>query len=390
MIDELQRDFAVSGTALGLLSGAYFYTYAAVQVPVGMLIDRFGARRLLSLAMLVCVFASAWMAVSASLQSASLARALIGAAVAFGFVGTLSIIARFFPANHFALMAGILQSAGMLGAVLGQAPLRLMVEQLEWRGTLWVLSLVAFILAALLWTCLPRHNNQPNGSKSPVSNPFRGLGDVIKRRQNWLGAGLGFGLASTMLAFAGLWAVPWLEQVYGYTTASAAFLASLNFIGVAVGSPLLGWWSDRLGKRKPVLLTGAVAGFSCTLALVYGGPWSTPILATLIFTSGLAAAAIPLTFATMRELNPHAQAGTALGLTNMFVVGSGAILQPLIGALLDQRSPLLSDSTKTAFQASDFQWAFYALLAANGLALICTLLIRESNCKNLTEHEQLV
>lgn len=387
MIDELMTGLAVGGAALGLLSGAYFYAYASMQIPVGMLIDRFGPRHLLSLAMLVCVFASAWMAVSETLLSAGFARALIGAAVAFGFVGTLAIIARFFPPHRFALMVGLVQSAGMLGAVLGQAPLRLLVEQLSWRGSLWTLAGVALVLSIVLWIFLPSHEaSKPHPAKKSKSKSS--LRAVVSRRQNWLGAGLGFGLAATMLAFTGLWAVPWLEQVYGMSTAAAASLASLNFIGNAFGSPLLGWWSDRIGKRKPVLIFGALSGLITTILIIYGGLWSTPVLAVLIFCSGLAPATIPTTFACVRELNAPFVAGTALGLINMFVVGSGAVLQPMIGKLLDAQSSAQESTDVMTYTDSSYSFAFSTLVIANAIALLCALWIRESNCENATSSSE--
>ncbi len=384
IIDELVSDLAVGGAALGLLSGAYFYAYASMQIPVGMLIDRYGPRRLLSLAMLVCVIASAWMASSESLYGAVFARALIGAAVAFGFVGTLAIVARYFAPGRFALMGGVLQSAGMLGAVLGQAPLRLLVEQFGWRGTLWGLAAFAAVLAVLLWCFLPAGHQQIKPSVDEPRPSVRGdLRKVFAKRQNWYGAGLGFGLAAPMLAFSGLWAVPWLEQTYGFTTATAASLASLNFVGNAVGAPLLGWWSDHIARRKPVLIFGAFTGLICTLLTIYVEHWTKAELALLFFASGLAAAAIPTTFAALRELNPPAVAGTTLGLVNMFVVGSGAVLQPLIGTLLDSAAEPSVSST-IAYSASNYNTAFVTIVLANAVAFACALSIRESNCQNTT------
>ncbi len=382
MTAELARDLAAGGAALGLLSGAYFYAYASMQIPVGLLVDRYGPRRLLSLAMLVCACGSAWMASSDTLHSALLARGLIGAAVAFGFVGTLAIIARYFPPRRFALLAGLVQSAGMLGAVLGQAPLRLLVEHMAWRGTLWALAAVAALLAAVLWLYLPAQAVKTT-TLEHKNSALSSLKDVLAIRDNWLAAGLGFGLAASMLAFAGLWAVPWLEQVYALSTAKAASIASLTFIGNAVGSPLAGWWSDRMGRRKPVLLLGAVAGLVGTSATVYGSQWSVLSLQVLFFVSGFAAAVIPTAFAAVRELNEPRVAGTTLGLVNMFVVGSAAVLQPLVGILLDNSTE--STAVTATYSAANYHWALSTVVLANALALLCALLIKESNCQNATK-----
>ena len=382
MIDGFAADLAISGAALGVLSGAYFYAYAAMQVPVGLLIDRHGPRKLLSAAMLVCVAGSAWMAASESLTSAAFARALIGAAVAFGFVGTLSIIARFFPSARFALLAGVLQSAGMMGAILGQAPLRLLVEQLGWRGTLSALAAFALALAIVLWLFLPSHQTAQASTDKEAKQSSVKL--VLLKGQNWICAGLGFGLASTMLAFAALWAVPWLQLSYNLDTKTAASLASLNFLGNALTAPLFAWWSDRMGRRKPVLLIGASCTLIATTLIIYIDHWSTYSLAVLFFCTGFAPAVIPTAFAAARELNTSKVSGTALGLVNMFVVGSGALLQPLIGALLDMGATSREPSNSLVHAIADYDWAFTTLVLANALAVVCALLLRETNCRNAT------
>lgn len=143
MTVELMRDFAVGGAALGSLSAFYFYAYASIQLPVGMLTDHFGPRKLMSFAAALCALASLGFALSDSVLTASIGRALIGGTVAFGFVGTLAIAGYWFKPTQYALLAGLLQTMGMSGAIFGQAPLRQMVESIGWRDTINLLALVA-------------------------------------------------------------------------------------------------------------------------------------------------------------------------------------------------------------------------------------------------------
>ena len=145
MTVELMRDFAVGGAALGTLSGWYFYAYAGIQLPVGMLNDRFGPRKLMSAALAVCALGSVGFALSDSLFAASLFRALIGASVAFAFVGTLTIAGYWFAPARFAMLAGAVQTAGMCGAMLGQAPLRHAVEAFGWRAAMLVMGAAALL-----------------------------------------------------------------------------------------------------------------------------------------------------------------------------------------------------------------------------------------------------
>jgi MFS family permease len=143
MTNELMRDFNVGGAALGSLSAFYFYAYASIQLPVGILTDRFGPRKLMSFAAALCAIASIVFAFSDSLLLAAISRALIGATVAFGFVGTLAIVGYWFKPAQFATLAGVVQAVGMCGAIFGQAPLRLVVEQTGWRGMMGALAVGA-------------------------------------------------------------------------------------------------------------------------------------------------------------------------------------------------------------------------------------------------------
>src|SRR5210317_596292 len=145
MTDELMRDFAVGGAALGSLSAFYFYAYASIQLPVGMLTDHFGPRKLMSFAAGLCALASVAFALSDSLLAASIGRALIGATVAFAFVGTLAIAGYWFRPQQYALLAGLLQTVGMTGGIFGQAPLRQLVEAIGWRSSIHVLAVVALV-----------------------------------------------------------------------------------------------------------------------------------------------------------------------------------------------------------------------------------------------------
>jgi MFS family permease len=213
MTGELMRDLNANGAAIGALSSMYFYTYAALQIPVGVLIDRYGPRKLLALSAVVSAVASLGFAISPTVFAASVSRAFIGASVAFAFVGTLSIATTFFKPARFAMLAGILLAVGMAGAMVGQAPLRLLVESAGWRGSYYVLAVWAVLMSVLAWLIVPR---RPEAAKAHDSSDRPMVAwPVFSNAQTWLCGGIGFGLTAVMLAFGGLWSVPWLMTVYG-------------------------------------------------------------------------------------------------------------------------------------------------------------------------------
>ncbi len=381
MTTELMRDFTVGGTALGMLSAMYFYTYAALQLPVGVLVDRFGPRKLMSAAALLCALATLGFAMSDSLLMASLNRALIGGSVAFAFVGTLTITATFFQPARFAMLTGIVLAVGMAGAIFGQAPLRLLVESAGWRQTFIMMAISAVILGFLLYLLVPGRPDK-NAAQSTISTSvFHGLKSVIFNLQSWLNAGIGFGMSATMLSFAGLWAVPWLTTTRDLSSAQAGAITSMMFTGWLIGSPVVGWLSDFLGRRKPVLVYGSIVCLLTLIIIVYGGVQSTVTLSVLFLVNGLGACSVVVTFGLVKEWNAPSNHATAMGMNNMCIVGSGAVLQPMIGWFLDVRWQGNTEAGARSYSVATYEFAFTLLIASVLMALVCAIFVKESYCQ---------
>ena len=387
MTAELMREFSVGATALGSLSAFYFYTYASIQLPVGMLTDRFGPRKLMSAAAGLCAFASIGFALSDSIVTASICRVLTGGTFAFAFVGTLSIAGYFFKSSRYTLLAGLLQSVGMCGAIFGQAPLRHLVESLGWRGTMTALAGVAVLLSILLFVLVPRRSaeqltatNQAGSSQTNATKKklLDGLKSVSSNSQTWICAIIGFGLAATMLGFGALWSVPWLTAVHGYSTVQAGGIASMIFVGWAVFSPLVGWLSDKIGRRNPVMMLGALLCFVSFATLIFYTPSATSMIMGLIFLTGAGGCTMTAGFSSVRELNRPEFSSTALGLMNMFIVGAGAVVQPLIGWLLDKNWDGSLMEGVRVYSDQAFTSALTSLLVVTSLAFIGTLFLKET------------
>jgi MFS family permease len=382
MTDELMREFAVGGAALGSLSAFYFYTYASIQLPVGMLTDRFGPRKLMSFTAALCALASIAFALSDSLLMASIGRALIGGTVAFAFVGTLAIAGYWFRPAQYAMLAGLLQTAGMSGGIFGQAPLRQLVETIGWRSSMNVLAVVALALAILLFFLVPKRSGEQK-QHGPQPGIMQGLRAVTVNPQTWICSVIGFGMASSMLALGGLWGVPWLNSIHGYSKTEAAGITSMIFVGWAIFSPLFGWLSDRIGRRNIIQKTGAVIVLIALSALIYATPQNTGLLMLLMFVIGAGGSSMTVCFGSVRELNDINYSSTSLGLMNMCIVGSGAVMQPLIGWLLDLGwGGQLLDGARI-YSADGYTWAFVSLLATNLAALVAGFFLRETWCRQL-------
>ncbi|OED44239.1 hypothetical protein AB833_01915 [Chromatiales bacterium (ex Bugula neritina AB1)] len=331
MVDELMREFHVSALVLGNLSAIYFYVYAAVQIPVGVMMDRIGPRVLMALACVLCGVGCFLFAAAEDIWLAYFGRFLIGLGSAFTWVGVLTIIATSLPAKNFAGFTGGGQLAGTTGAILGQAPLALGIEYFGWRSSLYGLGMFGIALAAGLWATV-----QPRVRDTVVAVPLRqSLKVAAGNPQTWWLALVGMSLTGPVLAFAGLWGVPWFAAVRGVPRSEAAPLLSLVFVGWLLGAPLMGWLSDKIQRRVPLLIAGTLISSTTIASVLYLPSLNLTVVAVLLFISGIGGAVMILTFAAGRDHNPEYARGAALGIINTCVVASGALLQPLIGALLD-------------------------------------------------------
>lgn len=384
MVDELMRDFAVGAAVLGNLSAFYFYAYAGLQIPVGVLMDRVGPRRLTTVAALLCVAGSAVFAVADGAAMASVGRMLIGVGAAFSWVGVLTVITQWFPPHRFALLGGLGQAMAMGGAILGQAPLAAVVGGFGWRTALWGLAALAVVFAGALWLII---RDRPHESADSL-----GVGAAVRRvagnPQVWLNALFGLTMTGPMLAFAGLWGVPWLMTVHGLERATSAATLSLMFLGWAIGAPLLGWLSDFWRRRKPVMVAGAsLAGI--TLAGIFYLPGlSMTVMSALILLHGFFASCMVLSFACGRENNPPELSSSAYGFINTAVIGSGALFQPLIGVLLDRQWDGLLVAGSRVYSEAAYGLAFAVLPAGCMVGALAALIGRETHARPLAERDR--
>ncbi len=384
MVSDLMRDFGVSGAVLGNLSAFYFYSYAAVQIPVGIMADSWGPRRVMSVAALLCAVGSFMLATADTLTVAYAGRLLIGGGTGFFFVSTLKLASVWFEPRQFAFVSGLTMFVGLTGGVGGQAPLAAAVDFFGWRGTMMAGSAVALGLSLLIWMLVRDHPAQrtESGHKpTAVRQVLAGLAGALSRKQTWLLAFQGAFMSSSLLAFGSLWGVPYMMEVYGLSRPAAAGSASLMLIGWAVSAPAVGWISDRIGRRKSPIIVASIIALSSISLLVYGPPISLPIANALLFLNGAASSGMVICFAMARENNAAHTAGGAVAIVNMGVMMPGVILQPLIGWLLDRQWDGVTIEGARIYSESAYEVALLCLVAAGACSVVLSLLIRETYCR---------
>lgn len=384
MVDQLMAEFALGGALLGNLSAFYFYAYAGLQLPVGMLIDRFGPRVVLAVAAALCAGGSVLFSRADSIELAYLGRFLIGAGAAFTWVGALTLAARWFPARRFALLTGLTIVFGMLGAISGQGPAATLLGGVGWRAVLLGAGAVGLGFAALILLAVRNHPPKSNGGKqSPpaAKSIIAGLRVVVRNPQSWILAFCTGLISVPLLAFGALWGVPYMMQVYGVGRPEAAFSVSVMLVGMAIGGPAIGWISDRIGRRRRPLIIGIVLILTTLMAMFFIPGLPLDAFRVLLFVNGLGSGCFVVCYAAVRETNSSETAGTALGLVNMFTIGSGAASQPIVGLLLDLGWDGRMQGGARFYSPETYQNAFLVLPICAGIALLLSFFVRETWCK---------
>lgn len=264
MVTDLMREFAVGAAVMGNLSAIYLYAYAGLQMPVGLALDRWGPRRMLTVAAMIAAFGSALFALADGITLAYFGRLLVGVGCAVGFVGALKLATHWFPANRFAFVSGLTMLVAMLGAIAGQAPLAALVGEIGWRSSMLGAAALAALLALATWLVV---RDRPAGEAQnqhtdpdPVS--LRGsFVQVLAGRQNWIIALYGGAMTAPFLSYAGLWGVTHQMRLFDLDRIAAAGSNSLMLVGWAVGAPAGGWISDRLGRRRVPMTGAAILSF---------------------------------------------------------------------------------------------------------------------------------
>lgn len=383
MTDDLMRSFGLNAIGVSTLTAFFYYGYAPMQLPGGLLYDRFGPRLIISLAVFICTLGALLFCKANSYGVAALGRLLMGVGGAFSFVGVLIIASRWFPAKYFALIAGLLQLLGSVGAIAGQVPLAAVVARIGWRQTIFSVFLVGVVLMILVPLIV---RNYPKGVEVPEKKKLGhgelyNLKTIFKNKQTFVIALYSFFVWMPMIVFGALWGVDFLSERFGLSTQVGAQWMAVVWIGVAAGSPLFGLWSEKIKYRRFPLYASGMIGFLASVFLLFARMPEWAAL-TCLFFFGVGTSGQALSFAVVKDNNDNETVGTAMGFNNFAVVAGGALCQPLVGFLLHLGWQGEIVNGVHFYGVDDFQKAFIILPIS---FLVCAILarfaIKETYCK---------
>jgi sugar phosphate permease len=391
MTTELMHDFGITAGQLGQFSAFYFYAYIAMQIPTGVLVDSWGARRLLIAGSLASAAGMLLFGVTSSYALASLGRTIVGGATAVGWVVTLKLATHWFPRGRFAMLSGLGLMMGNVGALFAQVPLRLLVEHFGWRAVALGSAGCVLAIGAAAWSIVA---NDPAdvGLESYAPAELRrtdrltardlieGFRRIFGYRNTWLIFLAQGGFVGAVLSFTGLWGPPYLKQRYGLSATDASEVCSVMIVCWAIASPLAGHCSDLIGRRKPIYLGGAVVA-AIGWATLFLTPLPIAAFTMVAAVTSFACGAVVVAFAFAKESVPVRFLGTISGAVNVGNMLGPTILQPAIGRVLDARWSGAMSNHVRVYSAEAFQTAFMMIVAWSVLTCVLIALTKETGCR---------
>lgn len=389
--DDLVRDFQTTASITGLLGSVYFYCYALMQLPAGLLSDSLGPRKVVTFSLLIAALGSFIFGFAPNIHIAFLGRILVGLGVSMVFIPTMKILSQWFRIHEFALMSGILNAVGGAGVLIATWILALMAAKFGWRISFELIGCLTLVIVCLAWvvvrnrpadmrwpSIIESDHQKGKGVSSSEKIPLEsGMCSVFKEKFFWPVAVWFFFDCGIFFGFGGLWGGPYLIHVYGMEKSEAGAILSMIAWGMIVGSPLIGLISDKVLRSRKKVFISCTTILTCLFVFLNLYPGGLPLyrLYIIFFVFSVCSSAIVImAFTTIKELFPVEIAGTSVGAVNLFPFLGGAVFMPLMGRVLD----LYPKTDKGAYSFEAYSALLLILLAASVLALLCTFLMKET------------
>jgi sugar phosphate permease len=387
--NDLAIDFKTSASVLGMLGSIYFYCYAFMQIPAGLLSDSIGPRKIVTVFLLLASAGSICFGLAPTIAVAFVSRIMVGFGVAMVFIPTMKILSQWFRPQEFAMMAGILNAVGGAGVLAATWLLALMSARFGWRLSFELIGFLTFFIACLAWIIVsdrPHDKNWPSIDeidKHVTAEPtqkiplWQGMRQVIAEKHFWPIAIWFFFDCGVFFGFGALWGGPYLIHVYGFNRAQAGAILSMIAWGMIIGSPLLGYLSDKVVKSRkiPFIACASLLVLIFLLLNLFPDNLSPEVLYIIFFLFSICSSSIVIIgFTTTKELFPVEIAGTSVGTVNFFPFLGGAVFMPLLGRVLDGHPK----SDTGSYPLEGYAAVLLILLGASLIAMLCTLAIKET------------
>nr|WP_246347225.1 MFS transporter [Desulfurispira natronophila] len=391
---DMMVAFGTSAAALGSLAAAYYYVYTAMQIPSGILADTLGPRICVTVGSVLAGIGSLLFAFAPDYTIAMTGRLLVGLGVSVVFVAFMKNNAMWFSERNYGAISGLTIFIGNLGGVVAAAPLGMVLDVFSWRLVFALAGVGSIALAAICWIVV---RNRPEDAGLPsirqiegqLSHPARQqswMKDFVQVSRNpriWAGMMMNVGMLGGLLAFAGLWGVPLMEQVHGLSRTQASYYTSAALLGFAFSCLFMGLITDRLGRRKPPIIFSCALSCGVWLALIIT-PWGPGLSGFALYTLlGIGAGGFVAVFPAAREIVPPWSAGMAIAMVNTGSFLGAAIIQPGFGMVMDIGwSGTVVEGVRW-YDMEDFRRGLWFCFGICLFSLLASLGIKETRGRNV-------
>lgn len=375
LVSPMMNHYGLSASVIAAAFSLYYWVYAIMQLPAGILLDTYGPRKMLSLAALLVTVGTMLYLASTSFFGLCLARILVGFGSAFAFIGCLKVARLHMSSRAFPVLVSLTNSVGMLGALLGMTPLSATISHWGWQRALLFASAISFLMMFVLWFALKSSEKQVSRSSLPLNwrTQVKSLALVAKNPLLWL-IGLYAGLMQVpVIAYAELWAVPFLHDYDHLSTVQAALVNSYVFWGIFVGGfvwgflmglPMFGQRGDCKRRRYLCLLIAHIGVFVCLYLLFFQVHKQPLTLEELNFGLGFFTVVMLISYTWAADLVPKSLTASAVAMVNMVGVIVGALFQWVLGVFIEHMHDV-----------SQYEYALMPMLVTSTLAFMLAMWI---------------
>jgi sugar phosphate permease len=380
---EIMHDLSINATMLGVISSCFYYGYIPMQIPAGILCDKYGPKNILTIAIGICSIFTIIFAYSNNITIAAGSRIVIGACSSVALIAPLAITSNWYDRKYFSFITGLIQLLGCIGAIGAGTPIAMLAKVIPWQYTIiWsgAVGLVITLLFILVIRDNPPGKKQEKAKYKGKSIELDNLKKILKNTQNWYTAIIAMACWAPIAVFSELWGVPFLMDLQKIDNTAAASEATIVWYGIAIGSPLAGWLSNKIRSRKIPIIACSIIGIISSTLLIYVDTNSSILIEVLLFCFGIAASSQPITFGLILDNNPKELIGTAIGFNNMAVI-SGAVLQALAGYIISLYWTGAFAHNAPSYGLYEFRHAFILIPIISSIGLIAAIfLVKETSC----------
>lgn len=379
MKEDLMTAFDITATGFSSLSSFALYSYALMQIPMGMMVDHYGTRRIVLASIFLCVSGVGLFASSEQLVFAYIGRFMMGAGSACAFLSVSKIINEWFPDSMKGIFMGLTATAGTIGAISGQGPLVSLIQQQGWRSSLLIIMGMGCLVLFLNFIFLPRsHKGDKEVLPGEEHSSFKKVMIVFKSGQAWIYALVAVGIYLSIAVVADLWGVSFLEEKFDIDKQSAANMIRYMYFGTALGCPLFAWIARMIGSVRKTILLGGLVMVGLLAYLIFVPNIPTWIANSIIFLIGICTGAEILCFIAATQIFEPAVAATMTGFLNGVVSLCAAMIQQNVGLVLDYfwEGGMTAEGLR-AYSVYTYHVAFGLIFFITCLSVILAFFIRD-------------